>query len=191
MTERRLTSDKKIQINRLVEILDDFLPISTWGNSANSFEAIFKESRVHSYLDRKGSKNQRLIYGFSKVYQQHLRLPYTILRKVLSQGEQYRKYKRNPIKPEEIEELRDCLRKLELNLDDELAAIDINPDLPAIQVPPKDLAERLENHPLVEEIRSDPLQKFKDGHFNEAVRKACEKYEVKIQQVSGNTAIGS
>jgi len=191
MTERRLTSDKKIQINRLVEILDDFLPISNWGNSANSFEAIFKESRVHSYLDRKGSKNQRLIYGFSKVYQQHLRLPYTILRKVLSQGEQYRKYKRNPIKPEEIEELRDCLRKLELNLDDELAAIDINPDLPAIQVPPKDLAERLENHPLVEEIRSDPLQKFKDGHFNEAVRKACEKYEVKIQQVSGNTAIGS
>ncbi len=191
MAERRLTADKKVQINRLVEIIESFLPISTWGKSANSFKTIFKESRVHSYLDRKGSKKQRLIYGFGKVYQQHLRLPYTILRKVLSQGEQYRKHKRVPIKPEEIDELRDCLKKLELNLDAELSAIELNPDLPEIQVPPKDLVERLENHPLVEEIRSDPLQKFKDGHFNEAVRKACEKYEVKVQGLSGNSSIGS
>lgn len=191
MAERRLTADKKVQINRLVEIIESFLPISTWGKSANSFETIFKESSVHSYLDRKGSKKQRLIHGFGKVYQQHLRLPYTILRKVLSQGEQYRKHKRNPLKPEEIDELRDCLKKLELDLDNELSAIELNPDLPEIQVPPKDLVERLENHPLVEEIRSDPLQKFKDGHFNEAVRKACEKYEVKVQGLSGNSSIGS
>lgn len=191
MAERRLTTDKKVQINRLVEIIEGFLPISTWGKSANSFEAIFKESRVYSYLDRKGSKKQRLMHGFGKVYQQHLRLPYTILRKVLSQGEQYRKHKRDPIKPEEIEELRYCLKKLDLNLDTELAAIELKPDLPDIQVPPKDLVERLENHPLVEEIRSDPLQKFKDGHFNEAVRKACEKYEAKVQRLSGNSAIGS
>jgi len=191
MAERRLTADKKVQINRLVEIIEDFLPISTYGKSANSFEAIFKESRVHSYLDRKGSKKQRLIYGFGKVYQQHLRLPYTILRKVLSQGEQYRKHKRVPIKPEEIDELRDCLKKLELNLDAELSAIELNPDLPEIQVPPKDLVERLENHPLVEEIRSDPLQKFKDGHFNEAVRKACEKYEARVQEITGRNEYGS
>ena len=191
MAERRLTADKKVQINRLVEIIEGFLPISTWGKSANSFEAIFKESRVHSHLDRKGSKKQRLIYGFGKVYQQHLRLPYTILRKVLSQGEQYRKHMRNPIKPKEIDELRGCLEKLELNLDKELSAIDLNPDLPKIQLPHKNLVERLENHPLVEEIHSDPLQKFKDGHFNEAVRKACEKFEVKVQRLSGNSSIGS
>lgn len=191
MAERRLTADKKVQINRLVEIIEGFLPISTWGKSANSFETIFIESRVHSYLDRKGSKKQRLIHGFGKVYQQHLRIPYTILRKILSQGEQYRKHKRNPIKPEEIDELRDCLKKLELNPDAELAAIELNPDLPEIQVPPKELIGRLENHPLVDEMRSNPLQKFKDGHFNEAVRKACEKYEAKVQRLSGNSAIGS
>tara|TARA_R100001143_G_C3361001_1_gene135702 strand:- start:8124 stop:8924 length:801 start_codon:yes stop_codon:yes gene_type:complete len=191
MVARRLTADKKVQINRLVEIIEGFLPISTWGKSANSFETIFKESRVHSYLDRNGSKKQRLIYGFGKVYQQHSRIPYTILRKVLSQGEQYRKHKRNPIKPKEIDELLDCLKKLELNLDAELTAIDLNPNLPEIQVPPYDLVERLERHPLIEEICSDPLQKFKDGHFNEAVRKACEKYEAKVQKLSGNSAIGS
>ncbi len=191
MAERRLTADKKVQINRLVEIIEDFLPISTWGKSANSFEAIFKESRVHSYLDRNGSKKQRLIFGFGKVYQQHLRLPYTILRKVLAQGEQYRKHKRRPIKSDEIEALQDCLQQLEIDLDDELEAINLNPDVPKIQVPPKELVKRLENHPLVDEIRSDPLQKFKDGHFNEAVRKACEKFEAKIQNKTGNPAIGS
>lgn len=191
MAERRLTADKRVQINRLIEVIGDFLPLSTWGKSANSFESIFKESRVHSYLNRKGSKKQKLIYGFGKVYQQHRRLPYTILRKVLAQGEQYRKHKRKPIKPRELDELRDCLKKLDINLDAELEAINLSPDIPVIQVPPEELVKRLENHPLVEEISGDPLQKFKDGHFNEAVRKACEKFESKIQDETGNVAIGS
>jgi uncharacterized protein (TIGR02391 family) len=191
MAIRRLTADKKIQINRLVEVISSFLPISSYGKNANTFETIFKESNVKRYLGDKGSKKQRLIKGFGKVYQQHLKLPFTILRKVIAQGEQYRKYQRKPIKPEEIDELRDCLLKLELNLDAELAAIDLNPNIPEIQVPPAELVKRLEEHPLVEEIRSDPLQKFKDGHFNEAVRKACEKFEAKVQSLSGNQGTGS
>ncbi|MBE9047989.1 TIGR02391 family protein [Pleurocapsales cyanobacterium LEGE 10410] len=191
---RSLTADKRNQLNRLVEIIESFLPLSTYRKTANSFENIFKESGVHKYLgSKKLPKKKRLYKGFSKVYQQHQKIPYTILRKVLQQGELYRRsdYVRNPIKPEEIEEIRDCLKKLGLNLDDELAVLELNPDLPEIQVPPKDLVERLESHHLVEEIRSDPLQKFKDGHFNEAVRKACEKYEVKVQRLSGNSSIGS
>lgn len=39
MAERQLTADKKVQINRLVEIIEDFLPISTYGKSANTFES--------------------------------------------------------------------------------------------------------------------------------------------------------
>lgn len=191
MAERRLTADRKIQINRLVEIVENFLPISSWHKNATTFESVFKESRVQNYLGKSGVKKKRLIQGFGKVYQQHRTLPYTILRKVLAEGEQYRKHKRNPIRPEEIEDLRDCLQKLDLNLDSELAEIELNPKIPEIQVPPKELVKRLENHPLVEEIRSDPLQKFRDGHFNEAVRKACEKFENKVQNETGKSEIGS
>lgn len=142
MAYRRLTSGRKIQINRLVEIIESFLPISTWGSSADSFESIFRESNVQNYLSSNKSKRQRLIEGFSKLYQQHQRLPYTILRKVLAKGEQYRKYKRNPIQPEEIEGLKDCLKKLEIDLDRELSAVELNPDLPEIQVPPAELLKR-------------------------------------------------
>ena len=192
MAYRRLTADKRSQINRLVDIIKSFLPLTTYRNSADSFENIFKESRVHKYLGKKKlPKRKRLYKGFSKVYQQHQRIPYTILRKVLQQGEAYRRHDRNPIRTEEIEELRDCLEKLELDLDDELSGIELNPNLPKIEVAPKELVNRLENHPLVEEIRSDPLQQFKDGHFNEAVRKACEKFEVKVKKLSNQDGTGS
>ena len=46
------------------------------------------------------------------------------------------------------------------------------------------------NHPLAEEIRTEPLQLFRGGHFNEAVRKAAERFEVKVQAQSGRTEIG-
>lgn len=192
MAYRRLTADKRSQINRLIDIIKSFLPLTTYRKSADSFENIFKESRVNKYLGKKSlPKRKRLYKGFSKVYQQHQRIPYTILRKVIQQGEAYRRHDRDPIQSEEIEELRDCLKKLEIDLDQELSAIELNPDLPEIEVAPKELVNRLETHPLVEEVRSESLQQFKDGHFNEAVRKACEKFEAKVKKISSQSGTGS
>jgi len=191
MAYRRLTSNRKIQINRLVEIIESFLPFSTWkGSSSNTFKSVFAESNVDKYL-KGNSKRERLINGFSTLYQQHQQLPYKILRKVIARGAQYRKYKRNPIKDDEIEELRDCLESLEIDIDKELSDIELNPNLPDIEVPPDDLVDRMRNHPLVDEIRYDSLRQFEDGYFNESVRKACEKFEAKVREISGTAGTGS
>jgi uncharacterized protein (TIGR02391 family) len=43
-------------------------------------------------------------------------------------------------------------------------------------------------HPL---LQPDCTKLFKDGHINESVRKALEKYETYVQQKSGLTRIGT
>jgi uncharacterized protein Ymh len=48
----------------------------------------------------------------------------------------------------------------------------------------------LEGHPLAPQIAGEPLQMFRNGHFNEAVRKAAERFETMIQQLSGRTKSG-
>ena len=58
----------------------------------------------------------------------------------------------------------------------ELGSIMLDETVPEIQVPPEELVKRLEKHPLVSEIASEPLEQFKNGHFNESVRKAAERF---------------
>lgn len=72
----------------------------------------------------------------------------------------------------------------------EIRKVSLKEELPLIKVPPAQLIDRLSNHPLVIEISTEPLQLFKNGHFNESVRKACERFEVKVQSISGLTEIG-
>ena len=50
------------------------------------------------------------------------------------------------------------------------------------------LLERLELH---ETLTDDCLEMFRDGHFNEAVRKALERFEKRIQiAINGHSTIG-
>jgi uncharacterized protein (TIGR02391 family) len=102
----------------------------------------------------------------------------------------YRKYKRDPLRQEELDALIDVLEKLDINMRTELNKISLDETIPEIQVPPEELSQRLENHPLVEEIASEPLQQFKNGHFNESVRKASERFEVEVQDQSSSSDIG-
>src|SRR6266481_3751118 len=72
----------------------------------------------------------------------------------------------------------------------ELGRIRLDETVPEIQVPPAELVRRLLEHPLAEEIRGEPLELFRNGHFNESVRKAAERFEVVVQTKSGRTEIG-
>lgn len=187
---RRITADKKALIGELVEILYDFLPLSSRSKNAVTFYSIFGESRVDNYLDKGSHKSAQLQSGFENLIRYHKNLPFTVIRKVVPAAIEYRKYKRDPLRQEELDALIDALEDLDIDMRSELSSITIDETVPEIQVPPDELVKRLENHPLVPEIGSEPLQQFKNGHFNESVRKATERFEVKVQQQSGSTDIG-
>ncbi|WP_422104475.1 TIGR02391 family protein [Winogradskyella sp.] len=187
---RTITASDRGHIADLAEILYSFLPLSTHNNKTQTFFSIFKESKIHTYIPQKTSKKEAMEKALVKLFRYHKKLPYTIFRKIVIASLKYRRYKRNPLKREELNQLDALLQQLDLNISDELAAIELDQIPLLIIIPPSELVKRLENHPLCEHIKSEPLELFKNGHFNESVRKASEKYEVEIQKRTSLSDIG-
>ena len=181
---RTVTANKKILIDHLADILCDFLPLTSNANNAVTFEKIFSESSIEKYLGDLKVKRQTLENGLTKLYRYHERLPKTIIRKVIPAAINYRLYKRRPLTQFEIDDLSNTLFELGIDMKRELAEIELDETLPRIEVPPKKLEEHLRNHDLDPKISSEPLQLFSDGHFNEAVRKAAERFEDFVQEIS-------
>lgn len=186
---RKVTTAKKLAIQDLVEITKDFLPLSTYRGKGITFQSIFKESKVDKYLQG-NSKVKKLQNAWENIYRYKTRLPTMLIRKIIPAAVDYRKNQRNPLKIEEIEGLNDILLKLGLDMSEELLGLDIDQNIPEIIVPPAELVSRLENHPLHDEVRGEVLELFRNGHFNESIRKASEKFEVYIQRLSNETEIG-
>ncbi len=187
---RRITMDNRILLNRLAEILYNFLPLDANSKSVVTFKTIFAESSVEKYLEDHEVKLQALEHGFTKVYRYHKKLPYTLIRKIIPAAIAYRAHMRNPLKQKEVVDLSEILCKLEIDMKKELAEIQLNETLPRITVPPEQLKKYLRNHDLDPRISSEPLQLFCDGHFNEAVRKTTERFEDYVQEISNLSLSG-
>lgn len=187
---RRITAGVRSNINLLVDVLTDFLPLTSPSPSTVTFHTIFKESKADKYFGKNTVKRKALQEGFENVYRYRERLIFNIIRKVIPAAIEYRKYKRNPLKRGDLEALAECLYRLNVEMRREIKQVRLDETLPRITVPPKKLKERLQNHDLVPEISSEPLDLFLDGHFNEAVRKSVERFEAKVQEISGDSEIG-
>ena len=190
MAVRTIKANIKSRISDLVNIIHTFLPFTSRAKNSVTFYSIFKESNVDKYLNKSLPKKQALQLGFENLFRHHKKLPYIIIRKIVPNAINYRRYKRNPIKKDEIIKLNECLLSLNINMQKELLSIEIDETIPEIKVPPEKLVKRLEDHPLVKEIASEPLELFKNGHFNESVRKSAERFEKRVQQISHINDIG-
>lgn len=186
---RRITAGRQERINRLAEILYNFLPLSSYSKSATTFSTIFAESRVDSYLKGK-NKTQALQTGLTELFRYHQRLPFTIVRKIVPASIEWRRQRRDPLRTDEIDALARCLFDLEVDMQKELGEIQLDETLPRITVPPKDLEDRLQKHSLLPPIAGEPLELFSGGHFNEAVRKAAERFEAIVRETSEMDASG-
>lgn len=89
-----------------------------------------------------------------------------------------------------MESLISRLESLEVGMSRELRKIKLDETVPEIRIPPRELVRRLEKHPLVTQVATQPLELFRNGHFNEAVRKAAERFETTVQKKTGLQEIG-
>jgi len=187
MATRRITAGVRDRIRELVDVLYPFLPLTARSTNTTTFKTIFAESN----LDLEGEVKRRALQaGWESVIRYHPRLPHSLIRKIVPAAIAYRRYKRAPLRQEEINRLIECLDALGIQMGPELRAIEIDESVPEIQIPPKELYERLQSHPLAPEIAGEPAELFRNGHFNESVRKAAERFEVRVQELSGLTDIG-
>lgn len=187
---RNITAARKTKLNSLAEILYHFLPLSSGSKSTITFSTIFSESSVAHYLEGQRNKLQALEQGLTKVYRYHKRLPSMLIRKIIPASISYRKHIRKPLTRHELNEISKLLEDLGIDMTNEISRIEIDETLPRIKVPPDKLKEALRMHDLDPAISSEPLQLFEDGHFNESVRKAMERYEDLVQEISTLDASG-
>jgi uncharacterized protein (TIGR02391 family) len=189
MRSRKITTDVRDRIRSLAEVLADFLPLTSPSRHTITFTTIFAESKVSKHL-ADIPKKKALQQALEQIFRHHPRLPSLLIRKIIPAAVSYRRYKRRPLKKAELDRLNACLESLDIHMQNEFAKIQLDETLPDIQVPPPELMRRLENHPLVSEVSSEPLDLFRNGHFNESVRKATEKFEVNVQKRSSMNDIG-
>ena len=187
---RTVTANKKVLLNHLAEVLYNFLPLSSNAKSTVTYRTIFDESSIGKYLGGYSNKLQALENALTKLYRYHSRLPKNIIKKVVPAAISYRMYQRRPLTQKEIDDLSNTLFELDIDMRKELAEIEIDETLPRIEVPPKQLEEHLRKHDLDPNISSEPLQLFSDGHFNESVRKAAERLEDFVQEISNIDSSG-
>jgi len=179
---RRIGAAEREKLSRLAEILCDFLPLDSHSRNTVTFRTIFAQSNIAGYFGRAGTKKQALENALLAVYRYHERLPRILIRKIVPAAVAYRKSIRNPLRHSELNELASCLHSLGIDMREELARVELDERLPRITVPPKKLEQALRQHDLEPEIQSEPIELFSNGHFNEAVRKAAERFEAVVRE---------
>jgi uncharacterized protein (TIGR02391 family) len=150
-----------------------------------SFEKIAEKIGCKKYWPKEGNRDARIFEFLKKVYQRHPRIFYKIFRENLHAGINRRHKNGDPVLKPEINELSKTLLKLKVNLKKEISTLNLPDTRPSIVPPPpefKNMVEKIGLHPL---LLPDCVKKFTDGHINDAVRKALEKYEVYVQGKSG------
>lgn len=185
-------SAARIQTLRtLSDQIGEIIPATSFNNKGLCFARIAKSYGLKKMWPEDGSKKDRIFGFLQKVYRNHPRTFYKIFRENIALGIERRHKAGNPVLKAEIEQLDKTLKLLDVNLTTEIRALNLPAERPSIVPPPyefKKMVESMSLHPL---LQPQCVKLFTDGHINESVRKALEKYEKHIQQISGlNDPIG-
>jgi len=177
------------QLRTLAGQIGEVIPATSFRKSGFCFQTIAAGLGLKSSW-RAGTKKEAIFDFLKSVYRDHPRMFYRIFRENIAQGIERRHKMGSPVLEPEILSLDRTLRALDVNLTKEFRALNLPKERPKIVPPPsafQRMVDELGLHPL---LQPDCGRLFKDGHINESARKALEKYEVYVQQKSGEHKIG-
>lgn len=178
-------------LRMLAEQIGNIIPATSFAKGGFCFQTIAKKLGLQKDWPALGSKKER-IFGFLKaVYRGHPKMFYKVFRENIAQGIERRHKAGDPVLKAEILQLDVTLKKLDVNLSREFKELHLPVTRPTIVPPPFGFQRMLDDLGLHSLLQPDCPKLFKDGHVNESVRKALEKYETYVQHKSGLTKIGT
>lgn len=198
-TNRRNRSATKKQVSAvtiqnlrtLAEQIGNIIPATSYRKGAFCFQNIAKKLGHRKDWPVHGAKKE-LIFGFLKaVYRNHPKTFYKVFRENIAQGIERRHRAGDPVLQDEILQLDATLWKLKVNLSKEFKELHLPVERPTIVPPPFVFQKMVDDLGLHPYLQPDCQKLFKDGHINESVRRALEKYETFVQQKSTLTKIGT
>ncbi len=189
---KKVVSASSLQsIRFLAEQLGEIIPATSMNKTGFCFTTLAKEYKLKKYWENKGQKKESIASFLKLVYKKHPRVLKKLIRENLSRAIERRHKNGNPILRQEADNLSTTLFKLNIDLKKEIGELDLPTTRPSI-VPPRIEMQKalgvLSLHPM---LLPDCKKLFDDGHLNESVRKALEKYEVYVRDSSGLSLMGT
>lgn len=189
---RRLTAREIQDLRTLADRVGRIIPATSPRKGGFCFQTIAKEMSLARYWPGKSdSRKEAICHFISKVYQNHPRIIYRVFRENLARGIERRHKAGEPVLQAEMVALDETLQRLGINLSKEIKELDLPEERPRVVPPPyifQKMVDELGLHPY---LLPECSRLFKDGHINESVRKALEKYEAYVQKRAGLHNIGT
>lgn len=182
---RRFTAAEVQSIRDLAEQLGKLISLSGY-RSSFSLETIAKEFRLQKYLGSKKGANKKEVFAdfIKKVHGSHPRTLKKIVRHILPIAIEKRHLKGDPVLKAEADALSETLMKIGVDLKKEIDELDLPTERPKVVPPPIAVQKVLETMPLHPQLLPDCKDMFVNGHVNESVRKALEKFEKTVQDLT-------
>jgi hypothetical protein len=188
-TAMRITAGRKALIQELAGLLAEIAPATSRGKSSFCVQKIANTKNHQKLWNDKSNKKKSIAHYLEGIFRRYPSTPKKVVLEIVAGGVVWKAKQGVAVKREHLDAIDRVLLQLGVNATKDLARITL-PDPSKVAPPPLDLqgtADRLELHPA---LKDDCLAMFKAGHLNEAVRKALERFEKRIQDLTGEHDIG-
>jgi len=183
-----ITAGRKKLIAELASLLADIAPATTMGKGF-CVRKVAEEKGLANCWVGKGNKKRMIADLLENTFRSYPQKPKRLVRAIVEGGITWSTRKGQAVTRDHLDLIAGVMGQLGFNAKKELAALDL-PDPSRVAPPPLDLAALIDRLGLHDALRDDCIQMFKDGHLNEAVRKGLERFEKKIQDLTGEHSIG-
>jgi uncharacterized protein (TIGR02391 family) len=180
----RITKQRREQIGRLAAALAEIAP-STSPGAGFCVQKVADQMRLGDCWKKQRNKKEDIAHLLENVFRKYPRKPKTLVLEIVKGGVQWRARKGEPVTQEHLDAIAEPMEALGFSIRKKLEAIEL-PEPSRVCAPAQDKIALLERLDLHEALTDDCLEMFRDGHFNEAVRKALERFEKCIQDAIGD-----
>ena len=175
----RITKARREQIERLAAALAEIAP-STSPGSGFCVQKVAAQMRLADCWNKKRNKTEDIAHLLENVFRKYPRKPKTLVLEIVKGGVQWMARKGKQMTQEHFDAIAEPMEALGFSIRKELGAIEL-PEPSRVCPPPQDLVSIFDRLDLHEALKDDVAELFRNGHFNEAVRKALERFEKAIQ----------
>ncbi len=179
------------KLRKLSEQLGAIIPATSMNKNGFCFRKLARDYKLAKHWKDKGVKKESIFSFIKVVYKEHPIIFKKFIRENLPKAIERRYGNGDPFLRQEADDFSMTLKDLDIDLEAEIGGLDLPTDRPSIVPPKKEIQRALDLLSLHPILLPDCAKLFNDGHLNESVRKALEKYEVYVQQISGLTFIGN
>lgn len=179
-----ITKGRREQIVSLAHALAEIAPSTTRGNGF-CVQKVAEDMGLKACWKKQNNKRKDIAYLLEHVFRQYPRKPKKLVIEIVRSGVVWMAGKGERVTDEQLAAIAAPMKTLGSPIDKELRRL-VRPEPSRVRDPSADKVGLLQNLGLHSALTDDCFEMFKDGHFNESVRKALERFEKLIQDQLGD-----